>query len=397
MNIYLKNNGKSIILCDSDSNLSVNLFSIDSNDIYCCHSPNQLVNTFNSLIKSYPDVVKYTYGQTTLLDIIAMVSLLFQKFISGKYRNVKMLEVGSWFGCSTIFNAKTLKFFSPDNVLFAMDTWKGSPNESQHEIANYENAFEHFRAVLRWADVDEQVKPLVSNSLTGMEVLRDNCFDIVFIDAAHNYKNVCSDILNAIKLIRPGGLILGHDCECKFEELPMNVVEAMDKEDPRVQDGYHVGVIKALHDIFGNDYEHFEPSLIWHKTVTAKDKKRLLGAEKDKNTKKILSNMCADICETIDKLDINAVIKKQSEQLLLSLNKVNCLITFMDSESIFNRLENRKIKSMTSTLKDYLTSVCAGIYLDKNNVSKKYIVKSKEYLPIWKKTLLQEINNSFDF
>ena len=65
-------------------------------------------------------------------------------------------------------------------------------------------------------------------------------FDMVFIDANHSYEYVKRDILNYRQLIRPGGILCGHDLN-------------------------HDGVAKAVNEIFGADYRALE--YLWWVTI----------------------------------------------------------------------------------------------------------------------------------
>ena len=52
--------------------------------------------------------------------------------------------------------------------------------------------------------------------------------DVVFIDANHGMQSVCSDILLAGHLVKPGGIICGHDYCAAFP----SVIKAVEKECP---------------------------------------------------------------------------------------------------------------------------------------------------------------------
>nr|WP_302055381.1 class I SAM-dependent methyltransferase [Paenibacillus sp. CH40] len=195
--------------------------------------------------------------------------------MAGKHTEIRALEVGSWFGCSSYFFANSLKTFSDSNILFCMDTWQGSPDTTSHNIANYENAFEHFKSVMRYAGVYDNIKPIVCDSTVGMDILQDDYFDIIFVDANHTYDYVYQDIIKGIRKIKVGGLLMGHDCECYADELPPHLLHGDNKHLDGIE-GYHTGVIKALDDIFGRSYNRFNQSLVWYKRITQEDKDMLL-------------------------------------------------------------------------------------------------------------------------
>ena len=65
----------------------------------------------------------------------------------------------------------------------------------------------------------------------------DDCFDCIFIDGLHEYKQVRKDITNSLKFLNEGGIILLHDC------LPNNYYE---QAIPRCQWTWNGDVWKAI-------------------------------------------------------------------------------------------------------------------------------------------------------
>ena len=280
--------------------------------------------------------------------------------MQGGCKNIRSLEVGSWFGCSSYFNAASLKAFSDDNYLFCMDTWAGSPDTLAHSIANFENVFDHFRNVMRFADVSNQIKPIVCDSILGFEALQDNYFDIIFVDANHTYDYVYSDVINAIKKIKTGGLLMGHDCECYLDELPVHLREGDNKNMDGVE-GYHCGVIKALHDIFGRDFKRANHSLVWYKTITQEDKQRILGDSLDEKLKQE-ANRILELSETLTEALSYVVSKLQNRdnevvKTLIGdiIQGISCLEETLTK--LYPKLANKDLKILTNEMKNLVINL----------------------------------------
>jgi hypothetical protein len=68
-----------------------------------------------------------------------------------------------------------------------------------------------YNTFLKNMDGQANVIPLRMTSLEAAKVLSKNKFDMVFIDALHEYEPVRADILEWLPLISPGGILCGHD------------------------------------------------------------------------------------------------------------------------------------------------------------------------------------------
>jgi predicted O-methyltransferase YrrM len=145
-----------------------------------------------------------------------------------------IIELGSWVGRST----RALCDNTPGHV-WAVDMWKDGdpfPNaELAYNIFN-ENLKDHIEtgklSVLRGTT------DAAFNIVFGMHT--KPFFDMVFIDASHEYEQVKRDILNYRTVLRLGGLLCGHDLN-------------------------HDGVNKAVNEIFGADYRALE--YLWWVTI----------------------------------------------------------------------------------------------------------------------------------
>lgn len=133
----------------------------------------------------------------------------------------------------------------PDVQVYAIDPWQPVPNSAEDykdwDFAAIERAF--------WGNVGphkDRVTMLRSTSLEVAEgkhksscaifsapalpVGECNCsprqFDVVFIDAAHDYDNVLEDIRAWWPLVRDGGFICGHDFNHKWPGVMRAVADA---------------------------------------------------------------------------------------------------------------------------------------------------------------------------
>jgi predicted O-methyltransferase YrrM len=148
---------------------------------------------------------------------------------------MNIIELGSWVGRSTraICDNTT-------GLVWAVDMWA-----EKDPFPNAELAYNMFLtnladqisiaklAIIRMSTDDAYEKYFKPNF--GFPY-----FDMVFIDANHTYEYVKRDILNYQTLLRPGGLLCGHDLN-------------------------HEGVAKAVDEIFGADYRALE--YLWWVTI----------------------------------------------------------------------------------------------------------------------------------
>ncbi len=81
-------------------------------------------------------------------------------------------------------------------------------------------------------------------------------FDLIFIDGNHAYRQVKSDIENALLLVRDGGILCGDDLEVLFEECNKTLAvkwSQMGAEyvfEPATRIWFHPGVTVAVAGIF---------------------------------------------------------------------------------------------------------------------------------------------------
>jgi predicted O-methyltransferase YrrM len=109
-------------------------------------------------------------------------------------------EIGSYRGRSTRALAENTA-----GTIIAIDTWDGSSDFTPEQRAGL---FEDFQRNMAGLD---NVRPLRMTSLEASESLGDRQFDMIFIDAEHDYDNVKADIQAWLPRLKPGGLLCGHD------------------------------------------------------------------------------------------------------------------------------------------------------------------------------------------
>lgn len=137
----------------------------------------------------------------------------------------RIVEIGSWKGRSTRAMADNL---SSDGVLYAVDTWNGTPEDPHFkELIDkpadwlYNQFLEGLCEYAAPPTNNRRVVPvrqasvLAAKSFSGT---RDTygqpyTFDMIFIDAGHSYADVKADCLAWRPLLAPGGLFCGHDYE----------------------------------------------------------------------------------------------------------------------------------------------------------------------------------------
>lgn len=122
-----------------------------------------------------------------------------------------VIEMGSWCGRSSLVLSHAAK-------LVCVDTWTGSSNQA-------EGAPEHITALDPYAQFQANLAPELAEQ--RVEIARGNLVspafcdalvakyaqqaDLVFVDACHTEDEVALNIQLADKLVKPGGVVCGHD------------------------------------------------------------------------------------------------------------------------------------------------------------------------------------------
>ena len=125
-------------------------------------------------------------------------------------RRKTIVEVGSWMGRSTRAMAD-----NTEGMVLAVDTWAGSKDSDDETIHN---------EILKDKPEDWLLQEFLKNmqgcnnvytyrmpSLDGAREFKDDSFDMIFLDAGHDYDSIKADILAWGPLVAEGGLLCGHD------------------------------------------------------------------------------------------------------------------------------------------------------------------------------------------
>ena len=119
------------------------------------------------------------------------------------------VEVGSWFGQSSVFLAVEIINSNKPIKLHCVDTWRGSEEHQDDARVIEDTVYEKF--ISNIAPVKEVIVPVRKASVEASTGYEDQSIDFVFIDAAHDYDNVKADIAAWYPKVRPGGVLAGHD------------------------------------------------------------------------------------------------------------------------------------------------------------------------------------------
>ena len=119
-------------------------------------------------------------------------------------RSSMIVEVGSWKGRTT----RTLATHTTGLVM-AVDTWGGSI-AFEPSLRIDSDVFNEFSENLRGL---RNVWPIPCTSLHAASLLTrvGARFDLIFLDADHEYESVRDDINAWMPLLSPGGILCGHD------------------------------------------------------------------------------------------------------------------------------------------------------------------------------------------
>lgn len=194
-----------------------------------------------------------------------------REIVAGLPDKPKILEVGSWVGTSACIMASEVK--PRGGKVYCVDTFregKANPYMWRTAPSTAETVLDRFlfnRDALGFGDT---IFPLVMPSVEAAVVMGEWVFDMVFLDGDHRYDEVRKDIAHWITKVKPGGVLAGHDYECRMGDIPLDwenyhhdYVNPLTGEVDCFEAGHwkgvslvHPGVIRAVDEAFGDGVSH---------------------------------------------------------------------------------------------------------------------------------------------
>ena len=181
------------------------------------------------------------------------------------YDRPRVLQIGCAQGGDAVENAKILKLPHINGELHVIDWFKGNLTVDEEEEWFYreENAplwRNHLESEAEKFNVLDRITIFEGDSREMIHKVKDNYYDIVFIDGGHEYNIVKSDIENGFKKLKPNGIMVlddfsgGADAYNRFDI--KNATSEMLEKDTWSFNGVtiHVGVVKAAHEFFDGNY-----------------------------------------------------------------------------------------------------------------------------------------------
>lgn len=152
----------------------------------------------------------------------------------------QVLELGCYKGRSAVAIASVL----PDQgILYCIDHFQGSPEMESWNIDS-SNLLRDFHKKIKYFGVDDKIKVFIMTGEQAVDQFEAESLDLIFIDAAHDYDSVKSDLLCWYPKLKSDGFLFCDDYEESW-----------------------VGVIQAVKDI-GLDGQVVAPKLWMHQKLT---------------------------------------------------------------------------------------------------------------------------------
>jgi predicted O-methyltransferase YrrM len=125
-------------------------------------------------------------------------------------------EIGSWRGRST----RALADNTP-GIVFAIDSWSDEAVGIRGWWSEKEDPAKYKQKDWLWWEFQHNLTPFIGKKVIPLRMFsahafevfsrRGMTFDMIFIDGSHDGPHVTGDIQMFSKLLRPGGILSGHD------------------------------------------------------------------------------------------------------------------------------------------------------------------------------------------
>ena len=222
------------------------------------------INFIKSLNKTKPFLDHKNAVLSAPIRHLFMIGVIW--YLNKTKKNIDLLEIGSWFGASTLSWAQgLLKYKKLNSSITCIDAWEPFFDMETHADQNYasemeqlletEFAYNVFLHNIRTIKKEIKTQHYRGKSENILHQLKDEIYDVVFIDADHAYNSVSKDIKSSLRLVKDGGIICGDDLNLQFHEIDKDFANKNKHKDfikdPCVNKNYHPGVTVAVAEEFG--------------------------------------------------------------------------------------------------------------------------------------------------
>lgn len=168
-------------------------------------------------------------GQTPIVSQPRRWDVLASFMLEQNYRT--FVELGCKEGRTTSHILKTV----PDSRVVAVDPWMADPAPNNGDATREDYKAWDFTKIAQefWANVGTDEGRCTQLRMTGVEALQrgvgvssGETFDLVFIDALHDYDSVFEDIALWWPKVRVGGMLAGHDFNHKWPGVERAVADS---------------------------------------------------------------------------------------------------------------------------------------------------------------------------
>jgi len=146
----------------------------------------------------------------------------------GDTKEMRMIEIGSFIGESTIIFAEHFK------EVIAIDPFQ--PDYHKEDPTSKFNFDEVYDEYIRRTSPFPNIKTLRLTSDDAVKELDSELYDFIYIDGIHTYEQVKIDIDNYLPLLKPNGIIGGHDYGPHWPGVNKAVNEKFGEPDKRYKD-----------------------------------------------------------------------------------------------------------------------------------------------------------------
>ena len=188
------------------------------------------------------------------------------RIASKKSSSLRLLEIGSWLGASTLaWSHGISRYFPEGGKILCVDPWNqfldeieiNSKQKAQKmdKIAQMGLAYDCFLHNISFAPQNICINHFRGCSADVLPYLSDESFDMIYIDGDHTYDKFVGDLEEADRLLKPEGIMCGDDLELHSHQVDIAyAVRNKNRDwvkDPKREQYYNPGITLGVRDFFG--------------------------------------------------------------------------------------------------------------------------------------------------